>query len=397
VQALGEDRLGAAQQLLEREVAIVAEENTNTLLLSASPRYFGTIEGMIEELDKAPPQVLIQVLLAEVTLDDTTELGIDWNYTETFNSSPTVSTGTDFGVEANIQKFGGLSLSVTGGDITFFLRALQSQGRLEVLSRPQILAADNQEAVINIGQRVPFITNSRVTEEGTTLNTIQYEPVGINLNVVPRINDEGFVKLQVAPEISSLATSSVQISEGVSAIIVNSRSAETTVTVQDGHTIIIGGLITTTDDNREDKVPVLGDIPYFGNLFKSTSLVKERTELLIVLTPHVLRTTAQSDAQTERQLERLRRQHEQIREDMEYDTIYQLERSSPRRIRSDQWERHLPLEERAAWPPTQPADEQLRTRPREPEPQTQEQTPDGQTHTIKRVIPLEGLVPEPQE
>ncbi|MFW6065282.1 MAG: secretin N-terminal domain-containing protein [Planctomycetota bacterium] len=396
VQALGEDRMGAAQQLLEREVAIVAEEQTNTLLLSASPRYFETIEGMIKELDKAPPQVLIQVLLAEVTLDDSSDLGIDWNYSDNVDGTD-VSGGTDFSVEAGIAKFGGLNLSVTGGDINFFLRALQSQGRMEVLSRPQVLAADNQEARINIGQRVPFITNSRVTEEGTTLNTIQYEPVGINLDVIPRINDDGFVKLQVAPEISSIATSTVQISEGVNAIVVNSRSAETTVTVQDGHTIVIGGLITTTDENREDKVPVLGDIPYMGNLFKSTSLVKERRELLIVLTPHVLRTSADADAITDKHLDRLDRQHERIQHDMEYDTMYQLERSSPRRIDSEHWNRYVPVDEPESRSETRPAeppaeDEQAQPPRREAQDTHEQRRREGPV--IKRVVPLEGLVPE---
>ncbi|MGC9453928.1 MAG: secretin N-terminal domain-containing protein [Phycisphaerae bacterium] len=396
VQALGEDRMGAAQQLLEREVAIVAEENTNTLLLSASPRYFETIERMIEELDKAPPQVLIQVLLAEVTLDDTSELGIDWNYNENIEGT-NVSGGTDFSVEAGIAQFGGLSLSVTGGDINFFLRALQSQGRIEVLSRPQVLAADNQEARINIGQRVPFITNSRVTEEGTTLNTIQYEPVGINLDVLPRINDDGFVKLQVAPEISSIATSTVQISEGVNAIIVNSRSAETTVTVQDGHTIIIGGLITSSDENREEKVPVLGDIPYMGNLFKSTSLVKQRRELLIVLTPHVLRTSADADEITGQHLDRLQRQHERIGQDMEYDTMYQLERSSPRRIDSEHWDRYLPVRESDDESGRQSPVRSDRPEPKEPEsdePQEQQGRRRPEGPVIRRVVPLDGLVPE---
>lgn len=398
VQALGQDRMGAAQQLLEREVAIVAEENTNTLLLSASPRYFETIENMIRELDKAPPQVLIQVLLAEVTLDDTSELGIDWNYSGTSDGS-NVSGGTDFGVQAGIAQFGGLNLSVTGGDIRFFLRALQSQGRMEVLSRPQVLAADNQEARINIGQRVPFITNSRVTEEGTTLNTIQYEPVGINLNVIPRINDDGFVKLEVAPEISSISTSTVQISEGVNAIVVNSRSAETTVTVQDGHTIIIGGLITTSDENREDKVPILGDIPYMGNLFKSTSLVKERRELLIVLTPHILRTSSEADAITDEHLQRLQRQHERIGRDMEYDTMYQIERSSPRRIDSEYWDRDVPVNQTDSEASAEPDQ-------RRPRRSRQEQQPDERNEqderrrqgpVIKRVVPLEGLVPEGQD
>jgi len=303
-QTLGQEGLGAAYTLLEREVAIVAESTSNTLLISASPRYFDTVREIVEELDQPPPQVLIQVLLAEVALDDTTELGVDWNLSGTFGGT-TAAGGTDFGVSAAIAQFGGLNLTVTGGDVDFFLRALESQGRMEVLSRPQILAADNQPALINVGQSVPIITNSVVTDEGNTRNTIEYRPVGIILNVTPRITPDGFVKLEVAPEISSLADSNVQVTEGVNAVIINERKAETIVSVQDGHTIIIGGLITTTDNDREDKVPVLGDLPLVGPLFKSTKKVRERRELLIIMTPHVLSNVRTADAVTSEQVKRL--------------------------------------------------------------------------------------------
>ena len=136
-------------------------------------------------------------------------------------------------------------------------------------------------------------------------NTIAYEDVGVILEVTPRINPDGFVKLEVAPEISSLTTSSVTISEGVNAPIINSRRATTTVTVQDGHTIVIGGLITTQDEERQQKLPIIGDIPGLGMLFRTNTIIKNRTELLIILTPHVLRNVGDSDTITDRQLKRL--------------------------------------------------------------------------------------------
>jgi len=341
---LGDDRMGAARRLLEREVAVVAvasegeQEKSNTLLLSASPRYFQIVEEMIQELDQPPPQVRVQVLLAEVTLDDKSELGVDWNYTHTFNDN-VLNAGTSFGVSASDTGF---SISITGGDVRFFLRALQSQGRLQVLSRPQILTSDNQRGEVTVGKRVPFVRESRITESGTTLSTIQYEDVGINLYVTPRINPDGFVRLEVEPEISSLSESTVQVSEGVNAIIVNNRSAKTTVTVQDGHTIIIGGLITTKDENREDKVPFLGDLPLLGDLFKASKIINERTELLIILTPHVLRTTEQADAITQKGLERLRKQGRIVKEyQQRQDWLNTLERISPVRPYESDWEEHL--------------------------------------------------------
>jgi type II secretion system protein D len=300
----GAGTTGGAQVLLEREVAIVAEPISNTLLLSASPRYFDVIATMIQELDQPPPQVLIQVLLAEVTLTDSTDFGIDWNFTHLFDKN-NVRVGTNFGMQAAAAGTG-FGVSVTGGDISAFLRALEAQGRVEVLSRPQVLASDNQHAVINVGQRVPFITNSRITENGTTLNTIMYQQVGIILDVTARINPDGFVKLEVKPEVSSLAKSAdVQIVPNVPAVVIDNRTAETTVTVQDGHTIVIGGLITTTDDKTENKVPFFGDIPILGYLFKSTSVKKNRRELLIILTPTVLRNVEEVDTLTEGQVKRL--------------------------------------------------------------------------------------------
>jgi type II secretion system protein D len=304
IQVLGNDAVGAAQRLLEREVAVVAETTSNTLLLSASPKYFQTVAAMIDELDQPPPQVLVQCLLAEVALDDSTDLGFEWMFSSTHRGT-TYKVGTDFGVAAAWAKTGGLNLSITGGDLTFFLRALQSQGRLEVLSRPQILAVDNQQSQINIGERVPFISSSRITETGSVLNTIQYEQVGVILKVTPRINPDGLVRLEVHPEISEVAEATVKITEGLNAIRITSRTADTTVTVQDGHTVVIGGLITTRDSARDNKVPLLGDIPLLGALFKSTTRVKKRTELMIILTPHVLRNARQADWLTERNLNRV--------------------------------------------------------------------------------------------
>ena len=293
-----------AQLLLEREVAIVAEPISNTLLLSASPRYFDIIATIIQELDQPPPQVLIQVLLAEVTLSDSTDFGIDWNFTDVFKHG-TAKVGTNFGMQL-ASSGTGFGVSVTGGDISAFMRALESQGRVEVLSRPQVLASDNQLAIINVGQRVPFITNSRITENGTTLNTIQYQQIGIILEVTPRINPDGFVKLEVRPEVSSLSKSSdVQVIPNVPAVVIDNRTAQTTVTVQDGHTIVIGGLITTIDDKTENKVPLLGDIPVLGWLFKSTSVKKNRKELLIILTPTVLRNVEEADTETAGQVRRM--------------------------------------------------------------------------------------------
>ena len=181
-----------------------------------------------------------------------------------------------------------MTATLTGDNWGFILRAMQSDGRLEILSRPQILAADNQPASIDVGQRVPVVTGSRITERGDSINTFEYQQVGIQLEVTPRINPDGIVKMDVSPTISALASSSVEISTGFTVPIINSRSATTAVSVQDGQTIVIGGLISTEDNQRVTKIPWLGDIPYIGAVFKRTKKTRVRSELLIILTPHVI-------------------------------------------------------------------------------------------------------------
>lgn len=282
-QILGADAVGAAQQLLEREVSVVGETNSNTLLLSASPRYFVQIQQLITELDMARPQVMIQLLLAEVTLDDNTDVGLTWNLT---GNSSAYSAGINLGLSSLVKN--GLTTALTGGDTSFILNALKEHQKVEVLSRPQIVTADNKAASINVGQRVPLITGSQITPQGGTVNSFTYEDVGVNLTVTPKISADGFVRLELGTTNSSLASSSVQINSSATVPIINQRRANTTVSVQSGQTIIIGGLIGTQEDRNVRKVPFFGDIPYLGSAFRSTKITREKKELLIFLTPQVL-------------------------------------------------------------------------------------------------------------
>ncbi|MSU34703.1 MAG: hypothetical protein EXS36_06250 [Pedosphaera sp.] len=286
-QVLGTAAIGTTQRLLDHEIAVVAEQASNTLLVSANPRYFEQIRILIDELDTAQPQVQIQVLLAEVTLDASTALGIEWTQTGR-KGDVNLKTGTDFGVAQQLKNFGGYSTAVTGSDFTFLLRALKDEGRLEVLSRPQIVTADNKPASINIGQRVPLITDSRVTERGDTINSFRYEDIGVNLTVTPKISPDGFVKMEIGTTNSSLSSSNIEINKSASVPIINQRKANTTVSVQSGQTVVIGGLIGTVEDRRIKKTPVLGTIPVIGALFRSTHTSRNRKELLILLTPQIL-------------------------------------------------------------------------------------------------------------
>jgi general secretion pathway protein D len=185
------------------------------------------------------------------------------------------------------QTNGGLVARITEANLSATFRALQTAGKLDVLSRPYILTSDNQLASIMIGQSVPYPTNSRVTDNGQIINSLSYRDVGIILNVTPHINPDGLVTLDVNPEVSSLTGQTIAITQGVGAPIFNQRMSQSRVAVLDGQTIVIGGMMEDRKTSTVNKVPLLGDLPGIGFLFSRTNDHTTKTELLFFLTPHV--------------------------------------------------------------------------------------------------------------
>jgi len=281
------------------QVYVVADEDTNSLLVRTPSKFFDRVREILEELDRPIPQVLIKILLAEVTRDTSTDVGIEFSALNIRVGSSNSSVGTDYSVAS---QTGGLITKVVDSDYTATLRALATVGTLDVLSRPYILASDNQEASITVGQEVPFIRNTRTTETGQTINTIEYEDIGIILNVTPHINPGGLVIMDVQPEISTLTGTTVPISETVDASVFAKRSAQTRVAIPNGHTIVIGGLMEDRHTDTISKVPVLGDIPLLGALFRRTIKAKVKTELLIFLTPHVAEEPAMLQAMSKEEV-----------------------------------------------------------------------------------------------
>ena len=277
-------RVAAAAGDLVGQVYVVADEDTNSLIVRAASKHVDRITELLVELDRATPQVLIKVLIAEVTHEDEIDLGTEFSILN-LQFGVNVEGRGDLG--GNDEEAGGLVTATMTGGLAASFNALQREGRLNVLSRPYILASDNQEASITVGQEVPFITNSRTTETGQTINTIEYEDIGIILNVTPQINPQGLVIMDVTPEISHLTDTTVPISETVNATVYAKRSAQTQVAIRDGQTIVIGGLMEDRIVDTIRKVPILGDIPLLGALFRRTQKTKVKTELLIFLTPHV--------------------------------------------------------------------------------------------------------------
>ena len=200
----------------------------------------------------------------------------------------------------NVPPGAGL-YQVLGQDYQATLRAIATAGKTEVLSRPSILARNNQPATITVGQSVPLINSVRYDNFGNAINSVTYTDVGIILRVTPFISSDGLVGMIVSPEISSLTDQSVTIANGVSVPVIAKRSADTVVVTPNGQPVIIGGLMQNNKTESESKIPILGDIPLLGNLFKRKIKNNAKTELLIFLTPHIVETPSQLVALSEKE------------------------------------------------------------------------------------------------
>lgn len=283
---LGPDQSGALARQLEQEVTVVGDQKSNKLVVSTSPRYVDIVKSIIEELDAAPPQVMIQVLLAEVTLDASQQWGMDANAGPFGGNQWRFGTlGAGAGVATAL---GVANLSIATNDFNVLIRALEVQGKLEVLSRPQVTVNNNEQALIQVGEDIAIVTGVERLDNGNTRSNVERRDVGIILNVTPSISADGFVRLEIAPEISSVSQRTTQISEDFEAPIITTRKVDTVVTVKDGQTVVIGGLIQNQQEDRRTKVPILGDIPVLGHAFRSTQVENIKTELLVILTPKVV-------------------------------------------------------------------------------------------------------------
>ena len=258
---------------------------TGKLMVVTSDRNAEMISNLLPEISRPSPQVLIKVLFLEVTYNKGLDMGIDasmtWNNEQDADSLLAWLTG------AATETRGGI-YSLVGSDVEVTLHAVADRGHLEVLSRPVVLASNNETAIFTVGNQVPFIRDSRITDTGQTINTVEYESIGIILEVTPYIAPNGVVEMDVLPEISTMTGESIQISDVVIAPVFAERSAETHCVVKSGQTAMIGGLIQDQDIETIREVPFLGKIPFFGIPFRRTIKSTVKTELLILLHPTVV-------------------------------------------------------------------------------------------------------------
>ena len=294
-------RVSSASELRKLGAAhFETDEDSKTLIVTTDEETNETIKRIVAELDRPIPQALINVVFLEVTYGDDLDVGADIEYVAVRADGSTHTASSLFGVTEGITDGGAFGL--LRGDLNATLKALATKTKTEVLSRPSIMARNNEESTITIGSEQPYVTNSVTSDSGGVTNTVQYEDIGIILTVTPHISGDGMVELEVEPEISTVLPETVKISDTVQASTFGKRSAKTRVIVPDGQTVVIGGLMDDKEEETVRKVPLLGDIPLLGGLFRRKTVEKSQTELLIFLTPHVVtgKTAAALRAQPDR-------------------------------------------------------------------------------------------------
>jgi len=307
---------------------IQADPATNSLIITAAEPQYRQLRAIIDQLDARRAQVYVESLIAEINSDKAAEFGVQWQNALGNRRDPNnlSAAGTNYGSGGkNLLALALSGLSTTATSTTapsvipaaglnigaatiiagktvlgIFANFLQTTGEGNILSTPNLLTLDNEEAKIIIGQNVPFVTgqytNSAASAGSTgTVNpfqTVERKDVGLTLKVKPQISENGTVKLEIFQEVSSVQASSINSATG---LITNKRSIQTNVLVEDGGIVVLGGLLQDEYSNNQEKIPLLGDIPLFGNLFKTESRGRKKTNLMVFLRPVVVRDSADTE------------------------------------------------------------------------------------------------------
>jgi type II secretory pathway component GspD/PulD (secretin) len=337
-----------------RAIWVAAEPVSNNLLVSCTPEAFNALLPVIERLDAQPLQVSVEVLIAEVDLTNNEEFGAEIglqspilfarqtiptgagvgfsNTTGATAVPPGVAIGssnvnyytgnsfafnstaapaysnllqqgivgfqglTNYGVgRANANGIGGFVFSAGSDTVNVLIRALKTQGRVDNLTRPTITVLDNQIGSVNVGGLYPYQSGATISSLGTVTPIISQQTIGTTLVVSPRISPDGRILMRVEPSIVAPQSTLISLGNGLFATAFTQQTVQTTVSVMDGETIVIGGLITKTDNRTENKVPWLGDLPYIGAAFRYRTQQQERREILVVMTPRVIRNCLDSE------------------------------------------------------------------------------------------------------
>src|SRR5919106_1820688 len=329
---------GAQTQKPEEQQRVVADPATNSLIIYGTAQEFQNIKNILKDLDIVPRQVLLDVLIAEVTLSDDQSFGIEYEifrrsgvsiFGQTFDSHGAIRSGIVPGLAAGAtttQFANGISGVIGRGNaVRAFINAAMTDSRFKILSSPSVLAADNRPARIQIGSEEPIATGTIAQAVGGVAQStsIQYRNTGRIVTIIPQVNSQGLVNLQLLAEVSQIRPTEQQVGQDFFPAF-DIRQAETTAVVQDGDTLVVGGIISNDSNRTRSGIPYLMDIPVIGRFFGSTNDFSIRTELIMLITPHVIRNRDVSRQITEdfkkslstvrNELERMAREREKLQQ-----------------------------------------------------------------------------------
>ncbi|MGI9237755.1 MAG: type II secretion system secretin GspD [Woeseiaceae bacterium] len=328
-QVTGAAQAGAAVSPSSAGVSVWADTQTNALVVNAPPKMMRSLMQIVDKLDIRRAQVLVEAIIVEVIADKTAELGVTWAIRDEDGSNTPIgitnfpdlgpgvlqlgtAAGSDGAIDPSSLIGEGITLGVgrvsdSGISFASILRALEGDADTNIISTPSIVTTDNEEASLNVGQEVPFVTGS-FSNTGSTggavnpFQTINREQLGVKLTITPQINEGDSMLLQISQEISNIA----QSAEGAVDLITNERSIETTVIVDDGQILVLGGLLEDVLRESDQRVPILGSIPGLGALFRSRATDKVKTNLLVFIRPTILRDSATVTLETNKKYNYIR-------------------------------------------------------------------------------------------
>lgn len=288
-------------------VRITADEKNNALLIAATPKDFELIQDMLEKIDLVPLQVLVEATIFEVSLQDQLRYGVQYLISNgglgvANDGTAILTTGTDITdlAAAAAGSLPGFAFTLNGTDrVRFVIDALSQLSEVNVISSPHVLVLDNQPARLQVGDEVPIITQqatSTVTSNPLVVNTVQYRQTGVTLEVTPRVNAGGLVTLEIAQEVSDVTTTT---SSTINSPTIQQRTISSTIVIQDNETVMLGGLIREDARETQSGIPVLHRIPVIGALFGSTNAQARRTELIVLITPRVITSSADARDMTQ--------------------------------------------------------------------------------------------------
>ncbi len=284
-------------------VTVVADESANALLIQTYPAEYRKVLRMLDELDATPTQVLIEAVIAEVTLNDELKFGVKWHLKNKASSA----TFTDAAQALIGPSFPGFSYFLNMSNIQVALDALSGVTKINVVSAPSLMVMDGRKANLQVGDQVPIVTQTTqgVSQPGApVVNSVTMKDTGVILNVTPRVNTAGRVVLDIEQEVSSVARTTTS---GIDSPTIQQRKIKTTLTVSDGEVVALGGLIQRRDSVGQTQVPILGNVPVLGTIFRQREDFRDRTELIIFIRPQVIRDVHEGRRISQEYQERLER------------------------------------------------------------------------------------------